>query len=109
MVLISIQNILNMIKCFEIFTIFSESQNNCAGNLRKCLFGKINKTIKQRVAPGKTAFVSRQEERKNRESAVFLNSLNLIFSFSYDKKSDEGSNSVRMRHENSGASTVVEN
>ena len=27
----------------------------------------------------------------------------------YDKKSDEGSNSVRMRHENSGASTVVEN
>ena len=25
----------------------------------------------------------------------------------YDKKSDEGSNSVRMRHENSGASTVV--
>ena len=72
-----------MIKCFEIFTIFSESQNNCAGNLRKCLFGKINKTIKQRVVPGKTAFVSRQEERKNRESAVFLNSLNLIFSFSY--------------------------
>ena len=27
----------------------------------------------------------------------------------YDKKSDEGSNSDRMRHENSGASTVVEN
>ena len=27
----------------------------------------------------------------------------------YDKKSYEGSNSVRMRHENSGASTVVEN
>ena len=27
----------------------------------------------------------------------------------YDKKSDEGSNSVCMRHENSGASTVVEN
>ena len=27
----------------------------------------------------------------------------------YDKKSDEGSNSVRMRHENSGAATVVEN
>ena len=34
----------------------------------------------------------------------------LLFSAaSYDKKSDEGSNSVRMRHENSGASTVVEN
>ena len=27
----------------------------------------------------------------------------------YDKKSDEGSNSVRMRPENSGASKVVEN
>ena len=26
----------------------------------------------------------------------------------YDKKSDEGSNSVRMRHENSGASKVVQ-
>ena len=25
----------------------------------------------------------------------------------YDKKSDEGSNSVQMRHENSGASKVV--
>ena len=35
------------------------------------------------MAPGKTAFVSRQEERKNRKSAVFLNSLNLMFSFSY--------------------------
>ena len=27
--------------------------------------------------------------------------------YGYDKKSDEGSNSVRMRHENSGASKVV--
>ena len=27
----------------------------------------------------------------------------------YDKKSDKGSKSVRMRHENSGASKVVEN
>ena len=35
--------------------------------------------------------------------------MNIAILNMYDKKSDEGSNSVRMRHENSGASTVVEN
>ena len=35
--------------------------------------------------------------------------LGIVCCLGYDKKSDEGSNSVRMRHENSGASTVVEN
>jgi hypothetical protein len=45
-------------------------------------------------------------------SQDFLLTLSLFLQYassSYDKKSDKGSKSVPMRHENSGASKVVEN
>ena len=45
----------------------------------------------------------------NQDSNSKVTAMTEATQLSYDKKSDEGSNSVRMRYENSGASTVVEN
>ena len=49
----------------------------------KIFVGEINKVAKQRVVSGKTAFVSRQQERKNRKSALFPEPQSKMFIFCF--------------------------
>ena len=49
----------------------------------KIFVGEINKVAKQRVVSGKTAFVSRQQERKNRKSALFSKPQPKMFIFCF--------------------------